>query len=487
MTRIPAQHGIGLRGRDVTGPSAGVAVGPTNARAVDDSTRVALVCGAVVAVLVWLWTFGAPVPYLQRLLGTVIIVVAVLPGAIWYCNRQRKPLPLLHLNALYYAFAFGGSAFYVVNGFAAVNGDEAIYYAEVLTILGLLSQILAYYAMSYLVTGKSSFTFAVAAKSYQLRLLAWGLLVLRVIAAFLPGTLDIPSFTEFIRISTFVGMAILYAQLLLGNLNGVEKLLYLAVALPGEAMVRLATGSLANVWYLGILLGLIHRIVRGRLPFIPIAVMCLFVILLNPVKGIYRERVWFGNDADLPTYKKAELFLTIARDYWSGADKTEAGDALRGTMVGRLGYLNTLAYVSSMTPDFVPYWGGASIENIVVGLVPRIIWKNKPEQTVGNEFGRRYGLLSPRDFSTSYNLPWVVELYANFGFLGVVLGMAAIGVVLWQLERMFSGAPNVMDTVVGAALTFSLVFPESNISLMFGGLVVSVLTFRGLLALARHV
>ena len=59
----------------------------------------------------------------------------------------------------------------------------------------------------------------------------------------------------------------------------------------------------------------------------------------------------------------------------------------------------------------VPFWDGYSIK-YYIKLIPRILWKNKPGDNLGNEFGHRYNVLTKdnsktilKDTNTSWNIP----------------------------------------------------------------------------------
>jgi hypothetical protein len=55
----------------------------------------------------------------------------------------------------------------------------------------------------------------------------------------------------------------------------------------------------------------------------------------------------------------------------------------------------------------------------------------------GQTFGHRYGLVFNTDNTTSLNMPQLVEMYANFGMVGVVFGMMALGLLYRLLMELF--------------------------------------------------
>ena len=61
----------------------------------------------------------------------------------------------------------------------------------------------------------------------------------------------------------------------------------------------------------------------------------------------------------------------------------------------------SLLIVTALSPDKITYWEGSSYKILLTKFVPRIFWANKPSDTLGNEFGLRYKVLSEKDNHTS--------------------------------------------------------------------------------------
>jgi hypothetical protein len=88
---------------------------------------------------------------------------------------------------------------------------------------------------------------------------------------------------------------------------------------------------------------------------------------------------------------------------------------------------------------------------------------------MGVDFSLRYGIRNPSDETTSFNVPWIVELYANFGWTGIVAGMAVFGIGFAFLDREFNARRMpLLDRMLGLVMLFDLVYQESNFSLMVG-------------------
>jgi len=78
----------------------------------------------------------------------------------------------------------------------------------------------------------------------------------------------------------------------------------------------------------------------------------------------------------------------------------------------------------------------------------------------------------------SINIPWITEMYANFGRAGIILGMTLCGMVFGLLDR-FLNAPGagITGTAISAGVLLPLFYQESNLTLMTGSLVPQFVSF----------
>jgi hypothetical protein len=144
--------------------------------------------------------------------------------------------------------------------------------------------------------------------------------------------------------------------------------------------------------------------------------------------------------------------------------------------IDRLDCLSTLATTVEMTPSAVPFWHGETYKPLVVKLIPRFLYADKPDENAGQTFGHRYGLLMPTDDTTSYNLSQLVEAYVNFGTWGVLIVMFCIGLFYNLGQALFLHPSMGMGSLVGGAYVISSWLNiESNTSLILGGLPLSLL------------
>ena len=85
-----------------------------------------------------------------------------------------------------------------------------------------------------------------------------------------------------------------------------------------------------------------------------------------------------------------------------------------------------------VTPGIVPYQGWRMYSYLVVTLIPRAIWPEKPSVNDANRFYQvTYGMTAERDLEgVSISVGVLTEAYISYGWLGAVGIMTLVGVFL---------------------------------------------------------
>ena len=167
--------------------------------------------------------------------------------------------------------------------------------------------------------------------------------------------------------------------------------------------------------------------------------------------------------------------VDVAIKYWGKDNEMQSSRFM--PLVRRISRIVVFSYVYDKTPDEVPFFDGASYRPLLTAIVPRLVWRDKPEEHFGQVFGHRYRIIWPSDRITSSNVSWLIEMYANFGIVGVILGMVLAGTLLACLMTTFNNpAMSSLEFVTGSAVIFWLAYPDSNLSLMTGSIPVLALS-----------
>jgi hypothetical protein len=129
--------------------------------------------------------------------------------------------------------------------------------------------------------------------------------------------------------------------------------------------------------------------------------------------------------------------LEITVDIFLSPQLTRGGDqGLVSAYRDRGDYSDLLAAAIAHTPEVEPYAGGATYYDVLVALVPRFLWPEKPYRAGGSEFVTQYtGIRFGKN--TSVGMNYLFELYVNFGSIGVVAGMFLFGLLLAWMEELY--------------------------------------------------
>jgi hypothetical protein len=408
-----------------------------------------------------------------------------LPSIQFLFDRDRPSMPFFPLVGLFYATGYGLPVFASkealtvrISVYSITNVSEE---SIMLTFLGLAAMNIAFFISKYTFWQKISPIRFV--RTYSIRKLLnilWTLLLLNVASRYIPFVRAIPSLGQFTIGATYVVYGMFYILWSRDQLPKKQAWLLAFVFIPLEMLPRLTSGLLADVLILCLFMFIVIWYESKRIPIIFITVLTVFYLGLAPVKDEFRNRTWnTRSGANLNPIEKIQLFINIAAEYHQkytfnfdstvqSAPKRTALDAA----AERSAQIAMLSKVMRETPKIVPYWNGETYIPLLTGFIPRIVWPEKPEILVANQFGHRYRYIATNDRSTSINLPWLVEMYANFGYWGVMLGMPLVGIFLSFIDRKLN-APhmNALEFVVGCAACFSLVYQELNFALMVNTLI----------------
>jgi hypothetical protein len=415
------------------------------------------------------------VSFEKALLATGIIWVSLFPIFQYLSDQNRPPMPFMPLVGIFYATSFGLPIFAgelkLISHFSlkAVENKDLM-----LVLIALAGMNLAFYF------SKSSLWANVKPlslpRNYSLKKLfdlIWMFLFLHLAYVYIPFLRDIPSTGQLLGPAGYIAYGMFFILWKRGRLSKKQKSILMGVCLPMEIVPRLGSGLLAEVLTLGLFITVISFVETKKLPIIFISISLAIYLFFNPVKAEFRKLTWQGG-TPLNSIEKVQLFIDLAYKYYT-APKIVNGQNLSNSdgdqLVSRSAHILVFSAVVKSTPSRVPYWNGETYLPLLTNLIPRILLPDKPSEQTGNNFGRRYGYLDSWDNTTSFNLPWIVEFYANFGETGVILGMSSVGVLLAFLEQKFNSSTHPLELVTGTSILLSLVYQESNFSLMFGSLI----------------
>jgi hypothetical protein len=203
-------------------------------------------------------------------------------------------------------------------------------------------------------------------------------------------------------------------------------------------------------------------------------------VLWSSVKEEYRDFINGGSGHQVivvPLASRLEKIVELYGDL--GVDSI--GDGLE-RFAARMAYTEMFAFVLENVPATLPYEGGRLTAGAVQHvLMPRFLFPNKAavDQT---ELASQYtGLFFAGD--TAVSLGYMVELYVDFGPLGMVVATLVLGYVLGRVYRFFGSEPDnrllglvLAIPVIGCANAF-----EIGLTNLLGSLVMNFLVMAAFL------
>lgn len=418
-------------------------------------------------------------------LAIAIIWVGLAPGFLYLRQpaEARYAFPLMPLTGLFYAVFFGMPAFladYLIdpNGYGGIEFYQYSFVDSVSTegqgllLAGMIGMFLTWevcrrWAFRWL----PRFSVPGSRDDRAVVILAWGLAIAHIAYQVVPAVRALPSVGQFIQPAGFVAFAVFYLLLARRRLSRGQTIAYFLLVLPVWVGHLLASGYVSSLFLLLAFWLALRYAESNILPWKFIVATPLLLLIAYPNLQEFRSIYWRSKADTSPLEKVtglAEIIYRQVRDHGLGS---AMGDRTYGGIVRRVSLLLPYSHVVESTPEKVPYWDGRTYQTLLIGWVPRFVMPDKPEERWGNEFGRRYSILRPDQRLMSINIPWVTEMYANFGRIGVLLGMTAVGLFLGFLDRLLnSPSRRLLEFSVGSAILLPLFNQESNFTLMTGSL-----------------
>ncbi|HYO50145.1 MAG TPA: hypothetical protein VEW94_09870 [Chloroflexia bacterium] len=395
-----------------------------------------------------------PVPEAVHAASVLLVAICLLPITLWYA-RGGSGLPMFELICLSYALQFG-SAIYtqprhlIILSVPVYLSWDSVLRALVLTILGMVSLILGYYA------SKSKF---ISERLPQIDLplhpkrrtyfligafaTGAGIMLLQVLALAPSGSGPLGAIMRLLANQLNIVIILLAYQVYGDSQKNLIRTLSLYSCVGIAVLLGLATGFLEGALVPLLILLIVRWHIVRKVPWRILFASALLFILLNPVKSAYRVQAWYG---------ESNLGLVDRITLWFDLSGEAVGDIVAGDQLGeienlarqalaRFDLIHKFAYVQDLTPAFVPYYEGSTYEYLLFGWIPRFLWPDKPiASDVNSRLDVDYGLLEQEQTSrATIGIGQLPEAYANFGPPGIIVVLLLQGISFAMLDTIFNG------------------------------------------------
>ena len=422
----------------------------------------------------------------ERILASIILILGLVP-TFFYIKKNESGIPFLPLFGAIYSIYYSLPIFLLEGYFVHFISlpHDSLEKALLLAAVGLILLLLAYYKLPGKSIGRYLPRISIYWNPQRAQFLAIILGVFGLGASYLILTVHVPA--QFAQIVLFlaqlsiIAIGILFILQLQGRLNKDGKLILWGVFLPLLLTLRLGTGAIAQVLFIIIFMSLTYWCFRRKMPWKTALGGVLLIFVLLGVRGEFRELTWGGIYAGKSPIVKSMLFAEMV---FTGKESYDKGIIKAST---RTAHILSFAHVVELTPEAVPYWMGKTYHTLLWTPIPRIIFPWKPTNILGQDFGHRYGFLHPSDYTTSFNMTQLVETYANFGVIGVIIGMFIIGIIYRALYEMLCH-PKAGEGgfLIGLFIFMGLANIESDFSVVFGAVIYYIILLAIIMRLIRR-
>jgi hypothetical protein len=436
---------------------------------------------AIALIALNLYSPGSPT-ILERAFASAILASVALPVWLWMSGADRT-IPFMPFLTLVFAYYFALPVFllkqYAIGLFKPGIPEHFITLALGYSLVGLYCMFAGYY-------GPAKWLFAPILPRFNLRwsdlravkpvalILGFGGLFLGSshALAFLPESLA--QISGFAADLSTIGICTLVALQLAERSDWISSAFTWGFLIPVRMAIGLGTGLASNGLIVGLTVAIMFASVRRSIPWKTLALGTVALFILHPAERLFRAATWGGRLSDASAIEKTQAFGEfVYRTTIAGAVAPEALIEFAGM---RLAQFTVFGEVIADTPRMVPFWEGASYYPILFKPIPRLIMPDKPKEVTGGWFGHRYGLITTENITTSFNLPQIVELYGNFGFGGVIVGMFLFGLIYRLLLEMYVHPGMGLGALVGGVFVSSnLTDIGSAASMTFGAIPWSIL------------
>jgi hypothetical protein len=419
---------------------------------------------------------------LQWVTGDMQTAIAITAGiticsypTVRYLHDRPTSIPLMPVVCAIYASYFILPAITGDSTYPRFAGLQHSYYVNtvILSDIGIALMLLTYYWGLRLIAPPTKPIFRAPMPDKQLTgVVIWigSIALLLAVLDTATNTLgSLASILGFITQLPILMVAYLFYLQLLGRLSRRNSLLLWFIIMPIWLAVDIGSSLIYPAFRDAFLLTMIYLYVRKKLPWRAALPALLIAFILLGTKAQFRSQL-ASQGGYTNRISSGLAYVQLAAQTSSSLLTFDGVNVVLQSTVQRLDNRGLFSEVMYRTPNTVPYWYGVSYVDSLFKFVPRIVWPGKPAEDMGQAFAHRYGIIDPNDATTSWNLPWMVEFYVNFGIIGVIVGMLLIGLAFAGLQRLMEpAAPDIWSLVCAVFIYSGLFRVDSNFSLVFGG------------------
>ncbi len=413
------------------------------------------------------------------LILSISILILCFAGVYFYLieNKSKNLFPFFPLIILYIFFTYGFSFEFSNNYFNNFN-KYTISKTFYLINISLFFFILGYFGSKNFFPRRDGFNFLIFKEYKHLINIAFIFQIITLLNRFINY---IPSSLS----QTIIPLIVVSSSILFYAFIKYKKIKFFFLLLPVFLTIFFEILSSSYVFPASILLIyiLIYFIVYRRLSIYFSLFLFILFFGLHSYKVEFRSSLNKFNNLNL--IQRSEIFFDLHTKaikqeeidiFEHEAHKLDNSKRLKSNNWRLSHSFSSLLILVDKTPKEVDYYYGETYKILISKVIPRLFWKNKPNDNLANRIGREYEILHPDDTSTSWNLPIINEAYINFGTFGSIGIMLILGIFVRLITQFFSISNFYnIEAHIGIYICCISFFWEPHLSLVYGGIYYPIL------------
>jgi len=213
-------------------------------------------------------------------------------------------------------------------------------------------------------------------------------------------------------------------------------LMLMCLLIPPAMAIAFLTGSKRFVLAPVMITALGYYIAHRRMDTKWIVGGVLLLMVIYPVAQFWRDVVLSGNQLGMvDVIARPGRAVSLISAFFANADLGLHFERGLQSATARLDALGVVTRIVADTPSRVPFQEGWTLAYVPISFIPRIIWPEKPVIMVGQWITDTYG--GGPDIRSNTGSAWIGELWFNFGYPGVIVGMGVLGAYFRVLHEAF--------------------------------------------------
>jgi len=200
----------------------------------------------------------------------------------------------------------------------------------------------------------------------------------------------------------------------------------LLIAMIGTEMVYGFISDSKGQVLIGLaLIAITKMLTDGKIPLARLAVLAIIITIAFPI--LQANRVIRSEYSENHAQAAQQIGKTLERALEAKKEVTTGSDRM-DTFLERMSLKDNVDQIVSRTGHDIPFQNGHTLFPLIAVFVPRLVWPTKPDVKTGQLFNNVFNLADSDNvyISTSH----LGELYWNYGWSGVIVGMLIIGLLL---------------------------------------------------------